>query len=138
MARRFMVMKRYGSGGLLVSGVALVLTLVTLLYVPAAHAQAEGVQAGSDVEPMVFTPPARVDAIQQGTNFGGVTFVRLVGVACPGRSDGFFILPSSSKQLLELEVLLLALDRGFRARLDYNPSTCVAAAVSVCATGSPC
>jgi hypothetical protein len=69
----------------------------------------------------------------------GPTWVRLVGVACPRRSDGFFIVPNNSKQLLELEILLLALDRGFRVRMSgYDPSTCVTPSVSICATASPC
>lgn len=58
MAHRFLGMKRPGSGGLLVSYVSLVLTLVSLLYVPAAQAQAEDVQARPDVERKIFTPPS--------------------------------------------------------------------------------
>jgi hypothetical protein len=155
MVHQFMVMKRHGISRLSVSGLSLVLTLLTLLYVPVAHGQAEEVQTGADVDPtaftapadvdpQVFTAPARVGAIQQGTNFGGVTFVRLhqptspfPQILCPGRPDGWFVLPNSSKQLHELEVLLLALDRGFRVRIDYTPATCVAASVGACAI-NPC
>jgi hypothetical protein len=129
MTHWFIVMKRHGIGGFRVRYVSLVLTLLTLLSAPAAHVEAAS------------TPPARVDAIQQGgsTFGGGVTWVRLVGVACPGRSDGFFIVPNNSKQPLELQILLLALDRGFRVRMSgHDPSTCVTASVSICATASEC
>ena len=157
MAHRFMVMKKHvwviENSGLLVTCVSLVLTLVTLLYVPTAHAQAEEVpahaqaeevQTGPDIEPKVITAAARVGAVQQNTVGDLTLFVRLhqptspfPQIFCPGRSDGWFILPNSSKQLNALEVVLLAFDRGFRVRVDYNPSTCVAGSVSACALG-PC
>jgi hypothetical protein len=135
-----MVMKRHGIGGLRVSYVSLVLALLTLLSAPAAHVEPAEVEA-ADVHASASTLPARVDAIQQARSgyFSGVTFVRLVGVACPGRSDGFFIVPNDSKQPLELDILLLALKRGFRVRMSgHDPSTCVTPSVSVCATASPC
>jgi hypothetical protein len=145
MAHRFIVMKRRSIGGVRVSYVSLVLTLLTLLSTPAAYVEAAEVEPAeveaADVHAYASTPPARVDVIQQARSgyFSGVTFVRLVGVACPGRSDGYFIVPSDSKQPLELQVLLLALDRGFRVRMSgHDPSTCVTPSVSICATTSPC
>jgi hypothetical protein len=127
MAHRFMRIKRHSIGGIWVRGVGLIFALMALLYVPAAHAQ-------------VYTPPVQVDAIEQAqsTFSGGVTFVRLVGVACPGRSDGFFVLPSNSKQSLQLEILLTAIDRGLRVELNHNPTNCNVTSVVVCATASPC
>jgi hypothetical protein len=122
-----------------VSGISLVLTLVTLLWVPAVQAQAEDVQAGPDVVPMVFTLEAQVDAIQQCTSFNGVIWVRLVGVSCSGSGmGGWFTFAHSNIQPLLLEILLAALDRGFRVSINHNPSNCRATDVGVCATGSPC
>ena len=127
MAHRFMRIKRHGIGGVWVSGVSLVLVLMTLLYAPAAHAQ-------------VYTPPVQVDAIEQARSIvaGGVTWVRLVGVACPGRLDGFFVLPNNSKQPLQLQMLLTAIDRGLRVEMNHNPTDCNVSSVVVCATASPC
>jgi hypothetical protein len=126
MGHRFMVMKRRGIGGVRVSYVSLVLTLLTLLCSPAVHAE--------------YTEPARVDAIEQARSgfSSGVTWVRLVDVACPGRTDGFFVVPSDTKQPLQLDVLLTAIDRGFRVELNYDRATCVVSTVVVCAAGSPC
>ena len=151
MAHQFMVMKRHGIGGLCVSGVALVLTLVTLLYVPVAHAQTEDVQEGQDVEPtidvgpeaIVITPPARVLMVEQAQSAtsGGITFFRLEGISC-NSGQNFFELRSTSsgnsRQPLQLEILLTAIDRGYRVRARYDNQTCEASTVMVCATGFAC
>jgi hypothetical protein len=83
MAHRFIAMKRHGIGGLRVSGVSLALTLLMLLSAPAAHAK--------------FTePPAPVGGIQQGRNFDGHTWVRLVGPSCEGQgTQGWFLFPKT-------------------------------------------
>lgn len=104
------------------------LALVTSALLGAGSAHAE------------YTEPARVDAIEQASAsaFGGVTFVRLVGPRCPGRSDGFFVLPSGGRQQLQLDILLKALQSTPRVRINFTPETCVAASVAICAVGSPC
>ena len=155
MTHRAIGLQRQTSGGLLLSAVSLALTLLMLLSSPLAHveteaAETEEVEAEAvGAQALVFTPRARVDSVEQHASFSsgvGVTYVRLIEpvstpwtqVRCAARTDGWFFLPSDTKQLLQLEVLLTALDRGVIVRLSYDTANCRARAVSVCTTASPC
>ena len=88
----------------------------------------------------VYSAPGRPTAIEQAssTSFNGATFVRLAGVACPGRGDGYFVLPNNTKQELEIDILINALRGGLRVTLSHNPTNCEIATVGVCANNTPC
>jgi hypothetical protein len=89
----------------------------------------------------VSSEPGRVDAIQQGRSsfFSGVTFVRLQGVRCPGRSDGYFVVPSDTHQSQQLELLLSSMSSSSRVvRINHDTATCIASSVSLCLTAEVC
>jgi hypothetical protein len=85
-------------------------------------------------------PPGRVDVIQQGRSsaFSGVTFVHLQGVSCPGRSDGFFVLPSDTHQSQQIELLLSSISSSRVVTINHNPATCIASDVALCLTAGAC
>lgn len=87
-----------------------------------------------------YNTPARPDAIEQAssTAFSGATFVRLIGVSCPGRGDGYFVVPNNGKQALQLDILLNALRQGIRVTMSHDPATCVVSTVGTCANNRPC
>ena len=87
-----------------------------------------------------YNAPARPNAIEQAssTAFNGATFVRLAGVACPGRPDGYFVVPNNGKQALQLDILLNALRQGIRVTMSHDPATCTVSTVGTCANNSPC
>ncbi|MFN8031663.1 MAG: hypothetical protein U0Q10_15190 [Dermatophilaceae bacterium] len=87
-----------------------------------------------------YSKPARPDAIEQAasTSFSGATFVRLVGVRCPGRGDGYFVIPSNGKQAQQVDIVMNALRGGLRVTFGHNPATCVASTVGICANGVSC
>jgi hypothetical protein len=88
----------------------------------------------------VYSPPGRPDGIEQAssTAFSGATFVHLIGVACPGRGDGFFVIPSNGKQQLQLDIVLNALRAGLRLVFLYDPTSCSVSTVGTCTNTSPC
>ena len=88
-----------------------------------------------------YSQPGTVSAIEQGRAafFGGNTFVKLRGVTCAARSDGYFVLPNDTKQAQQLQMLLTLYTTGRRAVINYDPNNCIAASVSICPPGSgPC
>jgi hypothetical protein len=87
-----------------------------------------------------YNTPARPDAIEQAasTVFNGATFVRLIGVSCPGRGDGYFVVPNNAKQALQLDILLNALRQGIRVTMSHDPGTCLVSTVGTCANNRPC
>lgn len=87
-----------------------------------------------------YNTPARPDAIEQAasTAFGGATFVRLVGVRCPGRGDGYFVIPNNGKQAQQVDIVMNALRGGLRVTFGHNPANCVASTVGICANGVSC
>ena len=87
-----------------------------------------------------YTPAVRVDAVEQphASTFGGSTFVRLVNVRCPGRADGFYVIPSNGKQPQQVDILMTAMSTALRVRVSFDRTNCAAGSVSICATGSPC
>ena len=87
-----------------------------------------------------YSTPARPTAIEQAssTTFNGTTFVRIAGVQCPGRGDGYFVVPNNGKQQLEIDILINALRGGLRVTLSHNPANCEVSTVGICANNTPC
>ncbi len=87
-----------------------------------------------------YSTPGRPTAIEQAssTAFNGATFVRIAGAACPGRGDGYFVVPNNTKQQLQLDILLNALRQGIRVTLAHDPVTCTVSTVGTCANNTPC
>ena len=67
-----------------------------------------------------------------------MTFVRVVGVRCPGRGDGYFVIPSNGKQAMQLDLVLNALQQGIRVTMLHEPATCIVSTVGTCANNRPC
>lgn len=104
----------------------LLLAAGTFLAAPSAHA--------------AYSAPGRPTAIEQASStvFSGATFVRIAGASCPGRGDGYFVVPNNAKQQLQLDILLNALRQGVRVTLSHDPATCTVSTVGTCANNTPC
>ena len=87
-----------------------------------------------------YSAPGRPTAIEQasGTVLAGATFVRIAGASCPGRGDGYFVVPNNAKQQLQLDILLNALRQGVRVTMSHDPATCTVSTVGTCANNTPC
>jgi hypothetical protein len=87
-----------------------------------------------------YSAPGRPTAIEQASStvFGGATFVRIAGASCPGRGDGYFVVPNNAKQALQLDILLNALRQGVRVTMSHDPGTCTVSTVGTCANNTPC
>lgn len=86
-----------------------------------------------------YSAPGRVDGIEQGVSsfLGGVTFVRLQGVPCPGRQDGYFTVSSGTHQSQQLDLLLSSMASSTRrVVINHNPATCSAFSVGLCLTAA--
>lgn len=87
-----------------------------------------------------YSAPGKVTAIEQASSavFNGNTFVRIAGAACPGRPDGYFVVPNNTKQALQLDILLNSLRQGVRVTMAHDASTCQVTTVGTCANATPC
>ena len=114
-----------------------IMHLVPSSFGPALFAAALICSASAEA---AYNTPARPDAIEQAssTAFNGATFVRLIGVGCPGRGDGYFVVPNNGKQTLQLDILLNALRQGIRVTMSHDPGTCIVSTVGTCANNRPC
>jgi hypothetical protein len=110
------------------------------LSLPCGIAVAVATLLGSAPANAAYNTPARPDAIEQAgsTAFGGATFVRLVGVRCPGRGDGYFVIPNNGEQQQQVDIVMNALRGGLRITFGHNPANCVASTVGICANGVSC
>lgn len=88
------------------------------------------------VQADIYSAPGLVDGIEQETSGSGVTYVHLQSsdpaAHCIGRGDGYFVIPSGSKQLLQMDMLLSSVTGNRAVTFRHNPSTCIASSVSLC------